>query len=164
MGYADAGALSFGAVEQRGVAGVPQYIPAWPFRRLGDNGSRQYRRIHLDAYPMGRQAGDRYAGVAAVDDARDGPRRRVSLGVCLSAFGLPDLRNDLGPADSLRCARNADCGTGDVGSLSAVILRSRRVLPGSRRDVVANALADPDRACVAVLRRWMGADVLRHHA
>ena len=46
----------------------------------------------------------------------------------------------------------------------AALLRPRGMLARARRELVADAVAHPDRAGVAVLRGRLGADLLRHHA
>ena len=50
------------------------------------------------------------------------------------------------------------------GAYHAALLRSRGMLARARRQLVADAVAHPDRARLAGLRGRLGADFLRHHA
>ena len=56
---------------------------------IGDHGARRHRRLRLGAHALARPPSDRRAGVAAVDDAGHGARRRLPVGLRHAAGPIP---------------------------------------------------------------------------
>ncbi len=113
MGHADARALRGGLGEQGVLARVQQHHAARRDRRFRHHDARRRRRLRDGAHALARAPPDRRAGLAAVDDARHGARRRLPVGVRHAAGTDPDLRHDLGaPASpTWRSERRSRCGS-----------------------------------------------------
>ena len=104
------------------------------------------------------------ARVAALDDARNGARRRLPVGLCHHPRTDRDLRHGVGAAAGLYHARHAARGAHHERHLHPAFVRYRGVLARARRKLAADAVAHPDRAVMAGLCGRLDPDVLRHHA
>jgi ABC-type sugar transport system permease subunit len=131
---------------------------------LGHHDAGGGGRLRDRAHPRAGAAAGRGAGVAAVDDAGHGARRRLPVGLRADAGAAAALRHPVGPAGGLRLARDAAGGAHDGRRLLAARPRPGGMLAGARGGVVDDLPAHPARPGVAGLRGRLDPHLLHHPA